>query len=110
MDAGFNDTMHVTLTAVFGVLVALAVVLSAVAYRAESGGRKGEGCRVAATQETTQAHDRGRISGSGRFVFVLDLPWPVRVFCSPPAAPRKCQAQMAYAVRRPRPSLSVRRD
>ncbi len=33
MDAGFNDTMHITGTIVWSLLVAAAVVLSAVAYR-----------------------------------------------------------------------------
>lgn len=33
LDPGFNDTMHITLTTVFGLLVFAALVLSAVAYR-----------------------------------------------------------------------------
>jgi hypothetical protein len=33
MDGGFNDTMHIVLSAVFSVLVVAAMVLSAVAYR-----------------------------------------------------------------------------
>jgi hypothetical protein len=33
MEAGFNDTMHQTFTAVFSVLVVVAIVLSAIAYR-----------------------------------------------------------------------------
>jgi hypothetical membrane protein len=33
MEAGFNDMMHITLSAVFGLFVFLAVTLSAVAYR-----------------------------------------------------------------------------
>lgn len=38
MQTGFNDTLHITLTSVFGVLVAVPLVLSAVARRA--GGRR----------------------------------------------------------------------
>ena len=33
MEAGFNDTMHQTFTAVFSLLVVVAIVLSAIAYR-----------------------------------------------------------------------------
>ena len=33
MEAGFNDTMHQTFTAVFGLLVVAAIVLSAIAYK-----------------------------------------------------------------------------